>query len=90
MRLSQIAICLFISTLAAFAQGDSGSITGVVTDQDGAIVSGAQIQAKNLKTGTLYKTVSSATGDYTLEQLPAGTYELTCGMGSHGGNLVVQ
>jgi len=33
MRLSLIAICLFISTLAALAQGDRGSITGVVTDQ---------------------------------------------------------
>ncbi len=44
MRLSLIAICLFISTLAAFAQGESGSITGVVTDQDGVVVScdGAQ------------------------------------------------
>jgi len=93
MRLSQIAICLFISTLAAFAQGDSGSVTGVVTDQDGAIVSGAQIQAKNLKTGTLYKTVSSATGDYTLEQLPAGTYELAnpvLGLTYRRENVVVQ
>jgi hypothetical protein len=93
MRLSQIAICLFISTLAAFAQGDSGSITGVVTDQDGAVVSGAHIQAKNLKTGALYKTVSSATGDYTLERLPVGSYELAnpeLGLTYHQGNVEVQ
>jgi hypothetical protein len=42
MRLSPIAICLFMSTLAAFAQDDSGGITGVVTDQDGVVVSGSQ------------------------------------------------
>ena len=93
MRLSLIAICLFISTLAAFAQGESGSITGVVTDQDGVVVSGAQIQAKNLKTGALYKTASSTTGNYTLEQLPAGTYELAnpvMGLNFRKENVVVQ
>jgi len=93
MRLSLIAICLFISTLAAFAQGESGSITGVVTDQDGVVVSGAQIQAKNLKTGAVYKTASSTTGTYTLEQLPAGTYELAnpvMGLNFRKENVVVQ
>ena len=70
------AVCSFVSAFAAFAQGERGAIAGTVTDQDGAVVSGAPIQAKNVKTGTLYKTTSSATGNYALEQLPTGTYEL--------------
>src|SRR5205807_7938273 len=68
MRPQWIVICILFFAFAAFAQDDSGSITGVVTDQDGAVVSGAPIQAKNLKTGMLYKTVSSATGSYTLDR----------------------
>jgi len=93
MRPLPIAICAFMSLLAAFAQGDSGRITGVVTDQDGAVVSGAVIEAKNMKTGMLYQTTSSVTGNYTLEQLPAGTYELAntvLGLAYRQANVVVQ
>jgi len=32
----------------------------------------------------------TGTGTIDLGTLSAGTYELTCGMGSHGGNLIVQ
>lgn len=77
MRPPWIVMCILLFVFTAFAQDDSGSITGVVTDQDGTVVSGAPIQAKNMKTGTLYKTVSSATGTYTLEKLPVGSYELS-------------
>ena len=93
MRPQWIVICILFFAFAAFAQDDSGSITGVVTDQDGAVVSGAPIQAKNLKTGMLYKTVSSATGSYTLEKLPAGSYELAnpvIGLNYRKENVVVQ
>ena len=94
MRLSLIAICLFISTLAAFAQGNSGSLTGTVTDQDGAVVSGAPIEAKSVKTGAVYKTASSATGSYKLEQLPTGTYEVSVAVPGFVGyrqqNIVVE
>src|ERR1700730_6705178 len=72
-----VAVCLFVSAFPAFAQGERGAITGAITDQDGAVVSGAPIQAKDTKTGTLYKTASSTTGKYTFEQLPAGTYEIS-------------
>jgi len=58
------------------AQGDLGSIDGVVSDPDRAIVSGAPIQVKNVQTGAIYKAASSSTGNYTLGQLPPGTYDL--------------
>jgi len=72
-----VAVFLFVSALAAFAQGERGAIAGTVTDQKGAAVSAAPIQAKNMKTGTIYKAASSTAGKFTLEQLPAGTYELS-------------
>src|SRR5215472_17459775 len=58
------------------AQGDLGSIGGVVSDSDHAIVPGAPIQVKSVQTGATYTAVSSSTGNYTLGQLPAGTYDL--------------
>jgi len=68
-------LSLFVSS--SFAQNRVGTISGVVTDPDRSVVSGAAVQAKNGATGTTYKTSSSATGDYSLAQLPAGTYEVS-------------
>ena len=97
MRPLSVAGFLFLFAVAAFAQGDSGAISGaisgVVRDQDGAVVPGAPIQAKNVNTGATYKTASSATGNYTLGQLPAGTYELASpvlGLMYRQENIVVQ
>jgi hypothetical protein len=72
-----VALFLFVSVFAAFGQGERGAITGTVTDQDGTAVSGAPIQARNTKSGATYKAATSATGKFTLEQLPAGTYEVS-------------
>src|SRR2546428_1792406 len=58
------------------AQGDLGSISGMVSDSDHAIVPGAPIQLKSVQTGATYTAMSSSTGNYTLAQLPAGTYDL--------------
>src|SRR5712692_12103511 len=55
---------------------NSATIAGTVSDADGVALPKAAIQAKNAATGAVYKTDSSPTGAYTLERLPAGTYEL--------------
>jgi len=40
-------------------------------------VANAAVEAKNTATGAVYPVASSATGNYTIAQLPAGAYELT-------------
>ena len=77
IRFSLFGVCLFLSVLTAFAQTDRGTITGTVSDATGAVIPGAAIEAKNVATGTVYQAGSSETGNYTLAQLPAGTYELS-------------
>jgi hypothetical protein len=66
-------------SLAAFAQ-ESGSVTGKISDTFGEPVSGASIQAKNAATAALYKATSKATGEYALDGLPQGAYELSIRM----------
>jgi hypothetical protein len=61
---------------AAFGE-DSGSITGKISDTFADPVSGAAIQAKNAATGAVYKTTSKGTGEYTLDGLPQGAYDLS-------------
>src|SRR5437879_590100 len=76
MRLSLIISLLCVFGLAALAQGDRGTITGTIGDPAGAVVAAAKVEARNVDTGTLYEVASTGTGNYTLSQLPAGTYEL--------------
>ena len=66
---------LLLSTL--FAQSDRGAITGTIADPAGAVVAGAQVEAKHVDSGTVYNVASTATGNFTLAQLPIGSYELT-------------
>src|SRR5215470_5439938 len=58
------------------AQGDLGSISGMLSDSNHAAVPSAPIQVKSVQTGAIYRATSPSTGNYTLAQLPAGTYDL--------------
>src|SRR5262245_25703960 len=75
-----LSVFAFLSLLLvslSYAQSDRGTITGTITDPAGAVVASAPVEARNTETGTAYQAASSGTGNYTLSQLPAGTYELT-------------
>src|SRR5438094_5862556 len=80
MRKLQLIVWLFVFTHAASAQTDRGTITGTVSDATGAVIPGATIEAKNVATGAVYQAGSSETGNYTLAQLPAGTYEVSAAL----------
>jgi hypothetical protein len=69
--------CLFFFCGISFAQTDRGTITGTIADPAGAVVASAKVEARNVETGGVYEAGSSGTGNYTLSQLPAGTYEMT-------------
>ncbi len=77
MRLLAIAACLFVFALGTYGQSDRGTITGTVTDPSGAVAAGAPVEIRNVDNGLVYRAASSATGNYTLTQLPVGQYELS-------------
>ena len=56
------------------AQSDRSTLTGVVTDQTGAVIPGASVEAVNQATGLKYTTSSNDSGIYSLPQLPVGLY----------------
>jgi Carboxypeptidase regulatory-like domain len=63
--------------VAVFAQSDRGTITGTVLDPAGAVVPSVPVEAKSTTTGLVYTTAASGTGNYTVAQLPVGTYDIT-------------
>ena len=56
------------------AQGDRGTITGQVTDQTAAIITGASVKAIHVATNFERQVTSSNEGSYTITQLPVGSY----------------
>ena len=77
MRVLQVSICLWVLSVAVVAQSDRGTITGTIADPAGAVVASAPIEARNTATGAVFQGASSATGNYTLAQLPTGSYEIS-------------
>jgi hypothetical protein len=63
-------------TSSAFAQVDTATITGVITDPSGLAIVGARIRATNQATGVEHNTLSNEGGLYVLTALPIGTYNL--------------
>jgi hypothetical protein len=76
MRLYPVVASLLLLMGSAFAQGDRGAVSGTVTDPAGSVVPNASVSVRNLETGSPYQTTSTETGNYSLPQLPAGTYEI--------------
>ena len=75
--MSVVFVCLFFAALRLFGQAATGTITGTVTDPTGAVVSGAAVEARNTETGVVYPAATTTTGNYTVTQLPVGTYAIS-------------
>ncbi len=70
-RLTLLTILLFTFN---FQDLDTVVISGRVTDQNSAVISGAKVEAKLIKTGVTRTTTTDAVGRYRLIQLEPGTY----------------
>src|SRR5262249_49793786 len=72
------AVCLII--LAAFtatAQEFRGSLSGKITDPNGALVPGSKVDIKNTETGIVSTVNTGEDGAYSFPLLPPGKYQLT-------------
>lgn len=65
------------SPTLAQSQALNGQIEGVVTDANGAAVSGATVIARNAGTGTERNATSDPSGVYRFPLLPLGAYRIT-------------
>jgi hypothetical protein len=67
---------LVLSGLSAFAQVDTGSIVGTVSDASGASVAGASLTVSEETTGQTQTQTSSQDGSYSFSPLKIGSYTL--------------
>jgi len=63
-------------TAIAFGQGTTGSITGTVTDPNGAVVPGAAVKATNTATNQSRESTTGGDGTFAFQALPPGRYKV--------------
>ena len=67
-----VVLALTLSIPALLKAQDVATITGVATDQTGAVITGVDVSLENPLTGVKYKTVTNAAGSYTLTSVKPG------------------
>ncbi len=77
LRFMTVMLLALSASVAAFAQGTTSTIAGSVTDQNGAVISGASVTVKNNGTGAEFKVSSSGSGAYSVPSLGSGVYTVT-------------
>ena len=76
-----IALFAFLVPLSSSAQETTGTITGVVTDESGAVLPGVSVTLTNLRTGRTYDFVTNERGTYVAPLLPTGEYDVAFNLG---------
>ena len=70
------AACLIATTAIAPAQQITGTLTGIVTDNTGAVIPGAQIVLINDASGNTLRTETNAQGFFAIAAVFSGNYTL--------------
>src|SRR5262249_35330528 len=60
-----------------WTQSDLSTITGTVKDTSGSLVPGAKVGVRNEGTGITREAIANDAGNYTVSNIPAGTYTVT-------------
>lgn len=76
IRFIAIAAMILALTSSAFAQTSKGFFVGNITDQTGAVVSGATIQIINASTGVTRLATSTDDGSFRFDAIDPGAYRI--------------
>ena len=78
MRCLSISVCLsLLLTGPAWAQlAGQTALVGTVSDSSGAVIPGATVTAVNVDTKDTYETVTNAQGQYNIQSVRLGRYEI--------------
>ena len=74
----RLALLLICCTASAFSQSQiTGRLAGTITDEKGAVITGAQVVAVNRTTNDERLVVTDDTGNYSVSLLLPGAYQVT-------------
>ncbi|HEY6968820.1 MAG TPA: TonB-dependent receptor [Candidatus Angelobacter sp.] len=73
---SILLMCLSLASLAFGQSAASATIVGAVTDTQGAVIPNATVTATNTATGVGHSAKTTSSGNYTIPNLPPGSYDI--------------
>jgi hypothetical protein len=79
MRLLMFTVALSGMAFAIFSrvrQPEYGAISGLVTDETGAVISGASVAARNQARSLTFRATTDLSGNYRIPLLPQGRYSV--------------
>ena len=71
-----LALVMAVAPAALRAQTVDTAIVGTVTDNSGAVIPGAKVTVTSVSTGIAKSAVTAATGEYTVNYLTPGSYDV--------------
>jgi hypothetical protein len=80
--LLSLFLCLTLCCAAAYAQVGAATLSGLVEDQTGAVISDAMVVLHNNQTGAERTVQTNGAGTFTFASIPSGDYKVTV---SHSG-----
>src|SRR5918992_1534880 len=69
-----LVLCALLSTATIAQQTDNGSLSGSVTDQNGAVIPGATVTVTSVDTGLKRTATTGDDGRWTIAALKPGNY----------------
>jgi outer membrane receptor protein involved in Fe transport len=75
-----LALAASLAAPPALAQSPTATITGTVTDEQGAAVPGVAVVARHLATNRTFSGLSSQDGVYVITSLPVGRFEVAASL----------
>ncbi len=91
-RLAAIFVAVLVFHCLVSAQSPEGTVNGTVSDSSGARIAGASVTASARKFSFKRTTKTNTVGEFTLESLPPGSYDLKVeapGFAPQTGSLVI-
>lgn len=77
LQVAASVLAIILSAACARAQGETASISGVITDPGRDAVPAIPVQLKEASSGKMYTATTTESGGYALTGLPAGSYDLS-------------
>ena len=71
-----VGLLLFANPESIFAQGETGSVTGIVSDPQGGVVAGADVTLTDITTQTARTTTTNDAGRYHFASVHVGSYDV--------------
>lgn len=77
IKMTSLVGIVILAGASMFAQTSTGSLSGTVTDPNGASIPGAKVVATSVTTGSKLETLTTDAGLYVFPTLPVSTYNVT-------------